>query len=265
MITRRHASALVVAVLVLSACGAEGDAGSEPTETTAAVEPAADPQGDWVLELGTVDGTPFPFVEGYRVTMNLHDGAIGGTAACNGYGGTYALDGATMTVGEWSITEMGCEPAVMEAEQLFISVLSRPLDLVRSDDILEVTGEGVDLVFLAIEPIPTAELIGTTWELHTLIMGEAATTVLGEPRLRLEPDGTMSGWTGCRELTGDYVVVADALRFSSLDADGICTPELADQDGFVVSVLESARIEIDGNQLTLMSTGGEGLQYRASD
>lgn len=220
--------------------------------------------GQWELERGTLDAAEFPLVDGYRVTFEVgDDGSISGTAACNGYGGNARIDGARLDVEEWFITEKGCEPAVMESEQAFLTVLQRSLTLVRDAEVLTMTGDGVDLTFSAIPPVRTADLVSTTWTLHTLFEGEAATQFRGEATLRLDADGTFAGSTGCRQVSGSYVLSGDEIRVTQMSAEGECSADLARQDGIVISVLESPRVEIDGDQLRLWTDGDEGLGYRS--
>jgi heat shock protein HslJ len=159
---------------------------------------------------------------------------------------------------------MACQPDVMESEQAFLSVLQRPLTLARDGDTLAMMGEGVELEFSIIPPVEPTALAGTTWQLETVIIGEAATSVRGHATLVLNEDGTMEGSTGCRDLSGTYAVDGDELVFTELAAAGDCPADLAEQDGRVISVLEAARIEIDGNHLRLRSAGGEGLDYLAA-
>ncbi|NNF54147.1 MAG: META domain-containing protein [Acidimicrobiales bacterium] len=220
--------------------------------------------GEWQLQGGTLDGKTFPLVDGWRVTFQLEeDGRFGGRAACNGYGGTYELDGSAISFGEWSITEMGCEPAVMASEQAFITVLQRTPELERAGDELRMRGDGTDLSFSLIPPLPVAELIGTTWLLDTIFQGAAASSTLGEAELRFDADGTFTGSTGCRTLTGTYQLNGDEIAITQMAADGECPPELQRQDNTMISVIESPRVEIYENRLSLWTAGDEGLGFRA--
>lgn len=220
--------------------------------------------GQWQFADGTVDGAPIPMVDGYRITMTLgDDGSIGGTAACNSYGGTYELDGSSIMIGELSWTEMGCEPEVMESESAFLGALQRDVELARSADALTMTGSGADLRFTEVPPVEPAELVGTTWTLDTIIEGDAASSVQGAPTLFLDPDGTFAATTGCRDISGRYLIEGDALVFPEMRADGECTEQLQGQDSAVISVLENPRIEIDGKRLTLTAAGDQGLSFRA--
>ena len=223
----------------------------------------ADVEGDWELIGGTVDQVDFPLVPDFRITMNLHDGQVGGTAACNSYGGDYTLQGWSITFGMLAQTEMACEPGVMDAEQAFMSVLSSPRSLFRDGDTLQMTGDGVDLEFRLVPPVEPAALVGTVWSLETIIQGETASSVRGEPTLVLNEDGRFEGSTGCRTLTGMYQISGDELVITQMSADGDCPDDMATQDSQIISVIESPRIEVDGDRLRLTAAGGEGLEYIA--
>jgi heat shock protein HslJ len=248
---------LLTLAIVTAACAADDTAPATP-------DPGAI-DGAWELTGGTLDGAAFPLVAEWRVTMSLDNGTIGGTAACNGYGGSYDRDASTITLTEWSITEMGCQADVMASEQAFLAVLQRPITLTRTGDTLSATGEGFDLQFALIPPVATAELVGTVWQLHTIIKGDAAIQFLGDASLVLDPNGTFQTSTGCRQVDGTYQLDADQLVVTQMGATGECPPDLARQDSDVISVFENARIEIEGNQLRLLSTGGDGLQFTALD
>lgn len=248
--------ALVVAALGLAACGDDADSGVGDSPAS-----SLDAEGAWQLE----SGTGIREVSGYRITLTLAGSQVGGTAACNGYGGTITISGEAVTIGELSWTEMACEPAVMDAEQAFLSALTAVNTMARDGDRLVLTGPGTELRFVALAPVAAAELFGTTWVLDTLIDGDTASTAGGErATLTLGEDGTIDGSTGCRTLTGSFVVTGDEIVATGLRADGECRPDLARQDDLVVSVLgDGFRADVDGDRLTLTSQGNDGLGYRA--
>ena len=221
--------------------------------------------GDWELKAGTLDGNPFPMVEGHRITMNLSDdGTVGGVAACNSYGGSYVADAEDLIIGdELGATAMGCEPRVMDSEAAFLSVLRDPLTYTLSGDELTITHPGGELVFGRVQPVPTAALVDTRWRLETLIRADVAISAQGEATLLLGADGSVSGSTGCRTFTGTHIVNADTVQFTTFSMAGECPEDLAGQDGLIVDVLgDGFTTAIEGNQLTLTSRGEEGLVYR---
>ena len=130
-------------------------------------------------------------------------------------------------------------------------------------------GVGTKLTFDRVPPPPTAALIDTNWELHTLIEGggpEGPATSASPARLRFSSDGTFEGSTGCRRITGKWTENGDEILFTRFRTHGSCSSaDLKDQDDHVVGVLgDGFTAEIEGQELTLSRARGEGgLAYSA--
>ena len=213
-----------------------------------------------------MDGDAVPLVDGFPITLSFTDEGVGGTAACNGYGGMYDIAGDQITFSELIWTEMACMPeGVMESEQTYLESLLLVDMFSMSDDSLILGGERVELVFEALPPIPTAELTGTVWVLESLVDGESVSSVNGErATLELFTDGSMLGSTGCRTLDGNYMVSGAEVVMTEMTSHGECPAELEAQDSHVVTVLgDGFRAVVDGQLLTLSSSGDLGLGYRA--
>lgn len=222
-------------------------------------------EGSWQMTTGTVDGEAIPLIESHPITMTFEDGQVNGTASCNGYGGSYELSGSSITFGNLAMTEMACLPEeTMEAEAVFAEALTR-VDSISLDGTLMLSGDGVEMSFEALEPVPEAELTNTVWVLDGLISGDAVSSVSGErATLELFSDGSVLGGSGCRLLRGQYTITGAEVSFTEFSAEGECEPSLAAQDSHVVTVLgDGFRVETDGQRLTLWSMGDEGLSYHA--
>lgn len=261
----RTVTGLVVLVLVATSCArfAPGGGGS------ASPQPTGDPlhlAGAWVLDRGESPTGPIHVPDGWRVTLNFTGKDEFGGQACNYYGGTYDLgaDGA-VTFSNMSMTEMACEEPMMTVESTYHAALAAVTQAARSGDELTMRGEGVELIFSLLPPVPDEGLQGTRWILESLIQGNAVSSVQGDAWLILEPDGTMTGSTGCRDLSGRYVVSGDQLIWTDLRAEGECSADLEQQDRIVVGVLEQPIVAIEGNRLTLSRPDGTGLGYLALD
>jgi heat shock protein HslJ len=242
-------------LLTVAAC-AEPGPGSQPDPTGVA----------WELMGGTMDGDELTLVETHPITLTIEDDAASGTAACNRYFASVAISGAAIGFDGLGATEMACSPEeVMESERGFLAALSRVSEFSATEESLTLTGEGVELVFSALPPVPTAELTGTVWVLESLVDGDSVSSVMGErATLELYTDGSMLGSTGCRSLHGRYEVVGAEVSMVEMAADGECPAALQGQDAQVVSVLgDGFRAAIDGDRLTLTSAGSLGLVYRA--
>jgi heat shock protein HslJ len=235
--------------LLAAACGSEASAGS----------PGSTPDGDWQLTEGVA------LVDGYPITMSIDGNEVSGRAACNSYFGTVTVDGNRITIGELGATEMGCRPAVMEAEAAFLAALLEVTTFDRDGNRLTLSGPDTGLSFEPVTPVPTADLIGTTWALDTLIEGESTSTAGGDlATLLLAEDGTLSASTGCRTLSGTWLEAGGVIVVPTLSAEGECPPELQRQDSLVVAVIgDEFRAVVEGDRLTLMSMGSDGLGYRA--
>lgn len=249
-----RAALLLAAVLALAACG--GGTGGAP-----------DLAGEWEFTGGAADGADLPRPDGTGASLEVDGDELRGVAFCNHWFASYRLDGSSFSVSGLRSTEMGCEPDLLAAESAFLTALGA-VDTARADDDgLLLTGEEVELRFTRAAPVPDSPLEGTEWVLESVIDGQVAGTTLGEPAvLRLDDDGTAEATTGCRTITGRWLLEDGALVIDDLLADGAgCPPEVAEQDAAVRSVLEGGPATgITEDRLTLTADDGSGLVYRAA-
>jgi heat shock protein HslJ len=120
-------SLTLLTVLLLSACSAPSS--GDPLEGTS-----------WQLAASAGQDV----VPGTNVTISFEDGLAGGEAGCNGYGGSYVVDGEKISFQEVASTLMLCTApeGVMEQEAAFLGSLNQVerfelaggrLQLIRSD------------------------------------------------------------------------------------------------------------------------------------
>ena len=129
---------LVVLLAIASACSA-GGASPEEIDLT----------GNWQLSSGSVDGELLPLIDASPVTLNVTGTELGGSSACNSYGGHFILDGATISIGDLVSTLMMCTPEAMDVEVPYLEAL-RKVDTVAVDgDELTLTGSGIELRYSA--------------------------------------------------------------------------------------------------------------------
>jgi heat shock protein HslJ len=256
----RSARFLLVAVIVVAACGASGS-GTSPASSD---PPAAlDPQGPWQLVEGQSGGQPLALIEDARITFIVEGSNVGGRSACNQYFGELTVVDGVVRIDGLGGTDMGCLGEVMDLEQAYLKALGSVTAARMDGENLVLVGPDTELRFERLEPPPTAALVGTRWVLDALVQGDAVASTIGDPAiLALAADGTLAGSTGCRTFTGRYVVSGDEIDFVEFALDGECAGGPADQDAHVVEVLEGGfRASVDGQQLTLSDDGGLGLVY----
>ncbi|MEM9465225.1 MAG: META domain-containing protein [Actinomycetota bacterium] len=274
------AVALVVAGVVVLRSGSDDDViaadperdDGEPESTIG--EPDITATADaldgtaWSLVAGTGPSGAVTIVEGWPITITFSGDAFGGTAACNGYGGVYELDADGPIGREIGRDDMGCLRDIQRSETAYLAALAVVEEAMVRDGRLVLTGpDGTELVYERVPSIPVDDLVGRTWRLTGLVRdGEMVAPSGGPATLRLEPDGTLSGSTGCRTLAGEWTIVGERMRFGSFRAEGDCSTGLADQDGLVVTVLgDGFTPSLDDDVLELTATGGNGLVYRLAD
>jgi len=244
----------LAALSLLAACGAEHTQGSQE-----------DPFGatTWQLRAATVDGTSIPLVDGSPVTLFVDNAQVGGTAACNGYGGPIVVADGVVTIGpSLSQTEMAClADGVMDLEAAYLAALPRVTSAARDGEALVLGGDGVALRFSPQPEPATAPLIGTNWALETIVEGDTASTPAAPATLVLAADGSITGSTGCNQLFGTY---DPDTGFGTLGSTKMaCKDAVMAQETVVLQILGGApTLTIDGPILTIADLDGRALVYR---
>ena len=116
---------------------------------SAATEDEIDITGNWQLVSGSVDGQAIPLIDGSPVTFNVTGTEIGGSSACNSYGGRFILDGSSISIGDLMTTLMMCTPEVMDVESPYTAALPEVETVAFDGDQLVMTGPGIEFRFSA--------------------------------------------------------------------------------------------------------------------
>lgn len=265
------AAAVLVVIGTASLIGGDREtltSGGDGDQGPGIAEPGSLAGTSWTLLDGSASGSSIPIVDGWPITLVFDDETLGGTSACNGYGGSYSVtDPPRIAIGGLGGTDMGCGGEVMASERAYLDALVAVTEIEYADEGQELllTGPDVRLRFGINEPVPTARIVGQLWLLETLIQGSETIPASGAPALLLlNADGTLEGGTGCRSLSGQYVVSGNEILFTTFGADGgPCLEPVDFQDNVVVSVLGDGFVpSIEQGNLVLTSTGAEGLVYR---
>ena len=221
--------------------------------------------GSWTLRFGGGPEGEVAIVDGYPITVVFDsDGSYGGTAACNGYGGSYELDGFEFSLGQPGQEDAGCAVDVQASEAAFLEALRDVTDINLSPGELALSGPASELIFAQVSGANIEELWGRSFVLEATLADEVPTPAAGEPAFfAINPDNSFLGSTGCRDLDGTFVVAGAEVVFTDFGASGECAASLAGQDGHVVTVLgDGFTYELESGQLLISSVGNQGLQYR---
>jgi heat shock protein HslJ len=255
---------LVALLLVLTACGqrAADNAGG-------AAGPAPDPlRGRTFLATAvSEDGRPRDLPLSLQFT---DDGRLVARAACNTMQGEVdTSDGKLVIQGEGlSTTDMGCDEARHADDTFVAEVLGASPSWRLAGDELTITSGTTTFELAPREAVePDRELVGTTWELDTLVDGQTASSMAAGARpVTLVFDGTViRADTQCNGVHGEYTIDGDTIDVALGPMTKMaCAPEIMQGENAVVDVLGGkVKYEITADRLTLTNTSGKGIQLHA--
>lgn len=277
------ALALPLTVLLpglLAGCGDDtvdpGAPSSPTTPVTTPTTPApASLDGRTFLSTGSAG---FELVDGTVVRIEFRDdGTLSASAGCNLLGGAYRIDGDTLRIdGGLSMTEMGCEQALMDQDTRLADLLMAGPIVALDGDTLVLTAGDASITFLdRVVADPDLPLEGTVWTLTTVIDGESASSIPMDATSTLTfvngadgTDGTASVATGCNSGSATATIGDGTITFGPLALTKMaCEQPLMDLETSVLSVLAGdVTFEIEAGSLTITSSSGTaGLQYTALD
>lgn len=264
----RATIALFPVLLILAACG---DAATAPPTGQPDGEPAA-----------TLDGRTFigdqvtghQLVAGSTLWLQFKDGKLSANAGCNHLGGTGRLDNGVLVGGIDVMTEMGCDPQLMDQDTWFSDFLGSSPSATVTAESLVLSKDGTSITFAdeahvqAQNPIP---LEGTTWELESILSdggssdGTASSVPGPVPSLRFTADGRYEVFTGCNQGSGNVTeATSNTLVLSAPAITKMACKNSAEAE--VLAVLDGSALTYvqDYDILTLTHADGSGLQYRAA-
>ena len=190
-------------------------------------------EGSWTLNS---DETIF-------ITFNP-DGSVSGQAPVNGFGGSYIVDGNSLTFGEDFIqTLMAGSPEKMQAEAEFFEALRNTAQWQIADDKL-ILADAEDKILA----IFSASIVGK-WD------GTDGTS------LNFYEWGSFGGYAGLNSIGGEYVVHGDSLVFENMYMTELAGPEsVMNKEGKFINALNSvAAFKIYENVLVLIDSDGKTL------
>ncbi len=143
----RRASILAVIVVAVTACSGSAERLVGPT---------------WVLDPWSIARLGIEVPAGTIVDLRFDGTELGGTSACNHYGGSYEAGSGSVRLGGISVTTRACEDAsLMELESAYLKAFTE-VDGWRIQDgeggrpSLKLTGGGFELRYTAVdEPSPS--------------------------------------------------------------------------------------------------------------
>jgi len=257
--------ALMVLVLTaLAALTGCGDAGRR-SDRDASADPGLAPV-TYVVTYVTEDGKPHPLVSGTEIRIRFADGKATLTAGCNTMSGSYQLEESRLTLEQLATTDMGCDQARMGQDTWLARLFAKPVQLTTGADPTIVAGSTVLAMADRRDVHPDHPLIGTTWQLDTIIDGDVASSLPTGQTASLRIEGRrLQAEDGCNEGSGTVLIRDGAIGFSDVVFTmRPCPTSNQVAPAFDAMLRGSATYVITEDRLTI-TRGGQGLGFAAVD
>lgn len=217
-----------------------------------------------------VEGDQIP--GGGPLTIGFDGKQISTFAGCNHGSGSADLSDGRIAANQLAMTMMACPPPVGDADAWVSKFFDAKPTWSLSGDTLTLRTDAATVTLRDKKVVdPDRPLTGTTWQVTSLVSGQAVSTSVAleqsKPTLTIGDDGAVSGSTGCNRINGHATVSGSpaVIDFGPLATTKmVCPPEVTEVEQAVLRVLKGAvQTAIDGDELTLSGTDGNGLVLRA--
>lgn len=262
--SRARMAVLVATMLsMIVACGDDGG-GDSPADTPPSVTLDG---SSWIVERGTLVNETFTPIGVQIPTFAVDGDRATGSTGCNSYDATISLTTqGVLAVSDLSVTEIGCEPAVMDVEAKMLGVLSSVDRIELDGDRLTLSnGDGsATLVMTATSAQSAAPLDGTTWRVSGIEHGDVASSVIADtsPFLIVDLAGNgVSGNGGCNDFGAQLVIEDQQITLTERASTAqLCDEAVMAQETDIFGILDAVTgWQITGDTLRLETTDDRAL------
>ena len=232
---------LLILVVGLYMFSGKSDQSAEPQVQTSVIE---------------IDGTSWDFADNGKLSFEGEN--YSASVGCNTMGGTYVLDGNSITFKEGMTTLMGCPPEVAEAETKLMEDLSSIDTIAKEGAVIHLVG-GETVITLT--PPVAQELTGTRWNIASIKEGSGIVSAAIDEGtfLTFESDGTFSGKSACNSVMGDYEAADGQMTVSNMAwTEMACEEDKMAREQILIETLQNAEVyAIDRDTLDIESADRE--------
>ena len=253
---------LLGAVASLLIAGCTTDATDDPSSTTEASTSVDLTGSSWLLTSFTnAGGEASDAAASSESTLTfLADGEAAGSTGCNRFAATWAQDGSALSIESGPVTLMACaDPDVDAQEQAVLAALPSVASFEQVGDALTLLDEsGGDLLAYR---AGIDDLAGTSWVatgVNNQTGGVESTAATSDVTATFADDGTVSGFTGCRDYSGQWTSDDDEISVIEVATEGdACTGEQATlEDNYLQALANASTIQLEGSTLNLRDSEG---------
>ena len=215
----------------------------------------------WALTRYADGGAMVDVPASVEANATFAEGRIAGKGGCNGFGGDYTVNGASISFGPLLSTMMACGAPQDDVEKAYFADLGKAATYTATADALtmyDASGAEI-LVFTAGASVP---LSGPTWHLVSYNNGKQAVVSVEagtDPTIIFGADGTTWGNATCNQFNGRYDANDGTIKVGPLASTRMACPtaEQQDQETAYLAALEAATTyAITGGALELRDASG---------
>lgn len=232
--------------------------GDSATPTTLPTSPL----GTWDFVGGSSNGGTIDLPPGQRITLTVEPASVSGRSLCHRYSMATGLADDQMRVAQLARERLddSCSEATLTVDDAIFAVLASGEWMNRSGGILTIGSALGELTFKPAGAVDENLLLGTTWAIERLLVDGAANAVGGEPTVVLSSSGTVTVETGCRSVSGSFLLDSGEFTIAQLDGDPCTDDTRAQQDAALTGMLMAGfRPVITDDELLIEARGGLGL------
>jgi heat shock protein HslJ len=218
----------------------------------------------------TVGGVAQPLVDGTRLRLDFgEDAMLAAHAGCNHFGALYRIEGGVLGLTDGAMTEMACEPTLMEQDDWIFAFLgSQPLVRLDGDELVLEDGDTIITLLDREVADPDLPLIGPVWTVTAIISDDAVSSVPQDvvATMVFTDDGLVMVTTGCNSGSGGVEIRATTILFGDIALTRMaCEGPAGEMEAAMLTVLSAdvVRYQVDASLLEL-SIAGFGLQLTGS-
>lgn len=230
-------------------------------------------RGKWILSSLVIDGASVALPPSPELGMQIDFGQMRGNGGCNTFGGSVDRgDDGSLTVGDLSMTEIGCD--LLDFEQEYVDALVEANRWEADAGGITFRSDTAELRYVPGAPAAHLALLETEWTLDTIFAGEgiartASTPDMSQPSVVL----TIVGETATLRAEGcsDYEL---AIRYEegqegpilAPDTESLTEPDCTGSGNNVFAALDgiinATGFTVNENTLTLIGEPGELVSFR---
>lgn len=191
------------------------------------------------------------------------DGRVAGSAGCNNYTASYAVEGNAITFGPAATTRMMCnEPqGIMEQESAYLAALASATAFQIAGNQLTLTNaDGVPVATFTASEAAAPDVAGTVWQWVSTQTPTETITVDGSDRYTIEfqPGGEVRVQADCNVAGGTYTLNDSQIKITiTMTTLAACPPDSLG-DEFIKELNEAATALFDGGDLLIDRANDSG-------